>query len=97
MNDAGGGVELSTLYIYLFWLVLDVLGCVGKLLIIAFRRMFDNANVSSTHPAIQFRVFDEWCRRRGRTNHLVYLSILARSWCSWMRWKAIDHSYQTNV
>ena len=59
MNGAGGGVELITSYIYLFWLVLDVLGCVGKLLIIAFKGMFETANVSSTHPAIQFRVFDE--------------------------------------
>jgi hypothetical protein len=64
MNGAGGGVELITLYIYQFWLVLDVLRCVGKLSIIAFRGIFDSFNVSSTHPAIQFRVFDEWCRRR---------------------------------
>jgi hypothetical protein len=58
MNAAGGGVELITLYIYLFWLVLDVLRCVGKLVITAFRGMFDVVNVSSTHLAIQFWVFD---------------------------------------
>jgi len=79
MNGAGGGVELITLYIYLFWLVLDVLRCVGKLSVIAFRRMFDNVNVSSTHLEIQFRVFDEWCRSRGRTKHPVYLSVLVHS------------------
>ena len=59
MNGAGAEGELSTLYIYLFWFVLDVLRCVSKLVIIAFRGMFDIVNVSSVHPAIQFRVFDQ--------------------------------------
>jgi len=63
MNGAGGEVELITSYICLFWLVFSVLGCVRKLVIIAFKGMFDIVNVSNTHLAIQFRVFDEWCRR----------------------------------
>jgi len=40
------------------WLLIEVLWCIGKLVIIAFRTRFPHVNMFSTHLAIQFRVFE---------------------------------------
>jgi hypothetical protein len=70
ISDAGGEVGLITSYICLFWLVFGVLRHARKLLIIASRGIFHIVNLSNTHPAIQFRVFDRWCRRRLKVSSL---------------------------
>ena len=59
INDAGGEVQLITSYLHLFWVILNVICCVVKLYIRAFRGNLLHANVASIHCAIQFRVFDQ--------------------------------------
>ena len=85
VNDAGGEVELITSCIYHFWLILSVLGCVWKLWIIPLRTMFHLVFVSIIHLAIQFRVFDQWCRRSGRTNNFTFQLSWAGLKCNFYR------------
>ena len=58
-NHAGGEVHLIILFLHQFFTIIYVLGCVGKLRIIAFRRMFKLINVASIRLTIQFRVFEQ--------------------------------------
>jgi len=95
-NHAAGEIELISVWTYQFLPILNVLGLIWKLWIIAFRGIFYHVNVASIQLAIQFRVFGQACSRRGRTNHFVDLPILAHSWHSWALLKAIINSFPMN-
>ena len=48
-NDAGGEVQLIILFLHFYLVVLDVLGCVGKILITAPRTNLYLVNVASIY------------------------------------------------
>ena len=48
-NDAGGEVQLIILFLHFYWVVLRVLGCIGKLFITPLRSNLDLVNVASIH------------------------------------------------
>jgi hypothetical protein len=58
-NDRGGVVHLIIAFVHQFLAILSILGCVGKLGITAFRRMFYLVNVASIRLIIQLRVFEQ--------------------------------------
>ena len=48
-NDAGGKVQLIILFLHFYWVVLQVLWCIGKLFITPPRSNLDLVNVASIH------------------------------------------------
>ena len=58
-NDGGGDLYVILLFLHQFFAIIYVLGCVRKLGITAFRRMFHLANVASIGVTIRFRVFEQ--------------------------------------
>ena len=65
--------------------ILRVLGCVRKLEITPFRRMSHLVNVASIRLTIQFRVFEQWCRRCGTSHYFISPPVLHHYLCSWVR------------
>ena len=61
-NDEGGDLHVIILFLPYFWAILSVLGCVRKLGITAFRRMFHLVNVASIRLTIQLRVLSNDAR-----------------------------------
>ena len=57
--------SIITLYIYQLWTILSVLGFIWKLQFKTLGNSFDHVNVANIHLAIQFRVFDQLCKRKG--------------------------------
>jgi len=82
-------VKLITWFIHSFLLVFHDPWYIWKLFIIAFKSIFYIVNVFSIHLAIQFQVFDQWCRRVC-TYHFAYLFILAHCSRSLVHLKAIN-------
>jgi hypothetical protein len=93
INHAGADVALITLYIYQLWTILSVLRFIWKLQFKTLGNNFDHVNVANIHLAIQFRVFDQSCRRKGTTNYLIPSLPIGCSWGSWMGWKAIHYPF----
>ena len=60
-NHRVGDLYVILLFLHQFFAIIYVIGCVGKLGITAFRRMFHIANVASIGVTIRFRVFEQWC------------------------------------
>ena len=85
LRNDGGDVQLIFLFLNWFWAVLCVLWCVGKLRIAPFRTVLYLVNVASIRLTIQFRVFEQWCRRCGTSNYFISRPILYHYLCSWVR------------
>ena len=58
-NHGGGDLYVIPLFLHQFFAIIYVIGCVGKLGITAFRRMFHLANVASIGVTVRFRVFEQ--------------------------------------
>ena len=55
-----------------FWVNLDIVTCIVKLWIKAFRTYLEVGNVASISPEILVRIFEVWCRRRGRVSFTIF-------------------------
>ena len=86
-------VQLIAWFVHFLCANLKILTFIGKVYITSLRMNLDLVNVASIGWIIQFRLFDQWCRRRGTTTHLIVSLPLAQYWCSWMRWKAISYPF----
>ena len=75
----GDGREFHQLYTH-FWVNLDILPCILKLWIKAFRTYLYILNVASICPTISVRIFEFWCRRRGWVSFIHFTSISGSIW-----------------